>query len=297
MVQEQSIDMELAESCVQAFSTASGMGCEFCDQNGKLLASGGYSCDVCSVCTGTGISKQDCKRLHSFTAKASEREDGKYLYECPLGLSCITSAVPGPEGQLRRLTAGPFIMEEPQDFRDYDLSGVMGLDPQTVDAIMGRMGQIPYIEPRRVNAFSQLLVYSAAFLSEADQRSEDYLARIEEGTVSAWAKANRIDPAATVKLVNNYMEENFGKDISLLDIAKHAGMTTSYLCRLYKRERGITVNAYLTRLRVEKSKDLLSAGVPIAETAKRCGFSDQSYFTKVFRQVEGTTPLRYKKKT
>ena len=296
MAQVTGIDMELAEGCVQAFAAASGMGCELCAPDGTVLSASGYCCDACDVCCGTGISKHDCKRLHSFTAKASEREDGKYLYECPIGLSCITSAVPGSNGDLNRLTVGPFIMEEPQDFRDYDLSGVMGLDPQTVDAIMGRMGQIPYIDPKRVNAFSQLLVYSAAFLSEADHRSEDYLTRMEEGTVSAWAKANRIDPAATVKEVNSFIEENFGRDISLLDIAKHAGMTTSYLCRVYKREQGTTVNAYLTQVRIEKSKAMLSEGVPIAETAKRCGFSDQSYFTKVFRQLEGTTPLRYKKK-
>ena len=296
MAQEHGVDIELAESCVQAFSTASGMGCELCAPDGKVISASGYSCDICEVCSGTGVSKQDCRRLHSFTAKASEREDGKYLYECPLGLSCITSAVPDQKGQLNRLTAGPFIMEEPQDFRDYDLSGVMRLDPETVDAIMGRMGNIPYIEPRQVNAFSQLLVYSAAFLSAVDRSSEDYLAHIEEGTVSSWAKANRIDPSAMVKNVNDFIGENYSKDISLLYIAKHVGMTTSYLCRLYKRERGITVNAYLTQLRIEKSKKLLSEGVPISETAKRCGFSDQSYFTKVFRQTEGTTPLRYKKK-
>ena len=297
MAQELGIDIELAESCVQAFATASGMGCELCGPDGNVTAASGYSCDACGVCSGTGISRQDCKRLHSFTAKASEREDGKYLYECPMGLSCITSAVLDKKGQLCRLTAGPFIMEEPQDFRDYDLTGVMGLDPKTADEVMARMGQIPYVEPHQVNAFSQLLVYSAAFLSEVDRKSEDYLARIEEGTVSAWAKANRIDPGAMVKLVNEYIEENYAKDISLLDIAKHAGMTTSYLCRLYKRECSTTVNVYLTQVRIEKSKELLSAGVPIAETAKRCGFSDQSYFTKVFRQVEGTTPLRYKKRS
>ena len=287
--------MELAEGCVQAFAAASGMGCELCDPDGTVLSASGYCCDICNVCSATGISKQDCKRLHSYTAKASEREDGKYLYECPLGLSCITSAVPGPNGELNRLTIGPFMMEEPQDFRDYDLSGVMSLDPQTVDAIMGRMGQIPYIDPKRVNAFSQLLVYSAAFLSEADRRSEDYLARIDNSAVSAWAKANRIDPSATVKAVNTYIEENYGTDISLLDIAKHVGMTTSYLCRVYKREQGTTVNAYLTKVRIDRSKVMLAEGVPIAETARLCGFSDQSYFTKVFRQLEGTTPLRYKK--
>ena len=72
-------------------------------------------------------------------------------------------------------------------------------------------------------------------------------------------------------------------------------MTTSYLCRLFKRELGITVNAYLTKVRVEHSKELLKTEEAIADIARLCGFSDQSYFTKVFRQSEGVTPLKYRK--
>ena len=287
------IDIELAESCVQALGDASGTGCELCDPDGNPAAVSGFSCDVCEICAGTGILREDCKKLHAFTAKASEREDGKYIYECPLGFSCVTSAVPAASGRLFRLTLGPFLMEDAQDFRDYDLKG--DISPALVEKIMDRMRVVPYMDPKRVNAFSQLLVCSAAFLSAADRKSEDYLTQLEEGTVNAWAKANRIDPSGMVRLVNEFIEENYGSDISLLDIARHVGMTTSYLCRLYKRECGTTVNAYLTQVRIERSKALLADGVAIAEAARLCGFSDQSYFTKVFRQIEGTTPLKYKK--
>ena len=293
-MQSPKLSTELAESCVQAFYTASGIGCELCSSSGSIIASAGLSCGTCDVCKASGISREDCKRLHAFTARASEKEDGKYMYECPLGLSCVTSAVLTGNGSVR-LTAGPFLMEDKEDFRDYDLASVTGLAPEVIEDIMRRLEPVPCIEPQKVNAFSQLLVYSAAFLSASTRSGGDYLEDLEEGAVSAWEKANRIDPAKTVERVKAFVERNYGKDISLLDIARDAGMTTSYLCRLFKRELGITVNAYLTKVRVEHGKELLKTEEAIADIARLCGFSDQSYFTKVFRQSEGVTPLKYRK--
>ncbi len=293
-MQSTDLNTELAESCVQAFYGASGIGCELCTADGSIIASAGLSCGVCDVCSASGISREDCKRLHAFTARASEKEDGKYMYECPLGLSCVTSAVLTGENSVR-LTAGPFLMEDKEDFRDYDLAGVPGLAPEVVEDIMRRLEPVPCVEPQKVNAFSQLLVYSAAFLSASTRSGGDYLTSLDEGAVIAWEKANRIDPSKTVEKVRAFIEQNFSKDISLLDIAKDAGMTTSYLCRLFKRELGITVNAYLTKVRIDHSRELLKTDEAISDIARLCGFSDQSYFTKVFRQTEGVTPLKYRK--
>ena len=286
---------DLAESCVQAFFQASGIGCELSGQKGEVIASAGYSCDKCTLCKSTGISKSDCVRLHAFTAKASEKEDGKYMYECPLGLSCITSAVFTGGTLDRRLTIGPFLMEDRQDFIDYDLVGMMHLEAPVVADISAHLDVVPVVEPQKVSAFSQLLVYSAAFLSTSSSSEGSYLANLDLGTLKAWETENRIDPSETVKMVTSYLEENYSKDVSLLDLAKYVGMTTSYLCRLFKKEQNTTVNAYLTRVRIEKSKELLKTDAAIADIAQMCGFSDQSYFTKVFRQTEGMTPLKYRK--
>ena len=294
-MQTSSLAADLAESCVQAFFQASGMGCEFCGPKGEVIASSGYSCSICDICSATGISKGDCARLHDFTAKASEREDGKYMYECPMGFSCITSAVLTEGASGKRLTIGPFLMEDRQDFVDYDLTQVMHLDEKTIQSISSKLDAVPVVPPQTVNAFSQLLVYSAAFLSTSGKSGGDYLSDLDSGSLRAWEAENRIDPSETVARVSGYIEENYGKDISLLDIARFAGMTTSYLCRLFKKETNTTVNACLTRIRIEKSKELLETDESIADVAKKCGFSDQSYFTKVFRQTEGMTPLKYRK--
>ena len=58
----------------------------------------------------------------------------------------------------------------------------------------------------------------------------------------------------------------------------------------------LTVNGYLTALRIEKAKELLKAtDKSVAEVARLVGFNDYNYFIRVFKKTVGTTPLSYKK--
>ena len=64
---------------------------------------------------------------------------------------------------------------------------------------------------------------------------------------------------------------------------------------MFRKETGQTISAYVSHIRIEKSKALLrQPGVPIAEIAGLCGFEDQSYFTKVFKNVTGETPQQFR---
>jgi two-component system response regulator YesN len=72
-----------------------------------------------------------------------------------------------------------------------------------------------------------------------------------------------------------------------------------YLSKLFKRETGETFKHYLTRLRVEEAKNLLrrSAGIPVAEVARRAGFGDNArYFCTVFRKCVGQPPAEYRRR-
>ena len=286
--------IENAEECVQSVSVLSKAGCELCGAEGNVIASFGNCCSACSLCEGTGIRKSDCTRLHAFTAKASISEEGMYIYECPLGLSCITSAVAGNSGELMRLTAGPFLMEDVDDFVAFTLRDGLKLPNENIDVIVQKIDTVPELEPAEVNAVSRLLVYCAAYLGGL-QSGTDYISSLESYAINEWESANRVDSSGVMKKAVSYIEEHFSDEIRLSDVAEYAGVTTSYLCRLYKKQTGNTVNSQITQLRIEKSKKLLTEGVSISEVSRRCGFTDQSYFTKVFKLVEGVTPLKYRK--
>lgn len=80
---------------------------------------------------------------------------------------------------------------------------------------------------------------------------------------------------------------------SLGDLARAAGHGRFHTLRLFREAYGLPPHAYRTQLRVEMAKNLLARGVSIADTAQETGFSDQSHFTRVFREHTGATPNQY----
>lgn len=93
-----------------------------------------------------------------------------------------------------------------------------------------------------------------------------------------------------------YMNQHLQDDISLDDVANAINLSPTYFSRLFSSEMGTTYIEYLTMIRVEESKKyLVDTKQNISDIALRMGFSDQSYFSKVFKKVEGITPGKYRK--
>ncbi|MCK9478849.1 MAG: helix-turn-helix domain-containing protein [Firmicutes bacterium] len=95
----------------------------------------------------------------------------------------------------------------------------------------------------------------------------------------------KIDAA---KKAIKYMEENYCKNISTDCIAKNAGFSKSYFCRMFKETTGYTVISYLNYLRCTNAKRLFSTGrYLISEAAFLSGFNNFSYFSKTYRRYMG----------
>jgi AraC-like DNA-binding protein len=79
----------------------------------------------------------------------------------------------------------------------------------------------------------------------------------------------------------------------LEDLSKVSGLNKYTLLRNFTMQRGITPYQYLSTIRVDKAKKLLQAGVSPMETALQSGFTDQSHFTRFFKNFIGLTPKLY----
>lgn len=92
-----------------------------------------------------------------------------------------------------------------------------------------------------------------------------------------------------------YVREHYEADLTLEDVASAVHISPYYLSHLFSEELGITFVEFLTRTRVEAAKKLLAdPRLTIQQIARKCGYSDASYFTKVFKKVEGRTPTQYR---
>ncbi len=93
----------------------------------------------------------------------------------------------------------------------------------------------------------------------------------------------------------DYILENFNKNISLQSAADHIGLTPNYLGRLFVENIDETFTDTLNRIRIEKAKELLcNLKLPVYIIAKRVGFSNATYFIRVFKRIIGCTPGEYR---
>jgi len=97
------------------------------------------------------------------------------------------------------------------------------------------------------------------------------------------------------QMAKRYICSNYQNKFSIKDICSDIGCSKSTLITAFKKEYDITVNDYITEVRLgEAVKMLAGAEMSIGEIAIRAGFSDQSYFSKVFSSKYGIAPSEYK---
>lgn len=89
-----------------------------------------------------------------------------------------------------------------------------------------------------------------------------------------------------------FIEKNYAEDISIDDIAKNAGISVSTCLRLFRTVLDTTPVQYLISYRLQRASEELrkADGRTIAEIAYTCGFSDASYFNRLFRRTYAITP-------
>lgn len=99
-----------------------------------------------------------------------------------------------------------------------------------------------------------------------------------------------------IKLAIKNINENYKNKISLKTVADHLHTNPSYLSSLFKQEMGVTFTDYLNQVRINRSCELLAnTSLSLIDVSFQSGFDGQSYFTKVFRKIKGTTPKDYRK--
>lgn len=90
---------------------------------------------------------------------------------------------------------------------------------------------------------------------------------------------------------NNYADT----ELTISKLADIFGFSRKYLSAVFSQNMQINFTDYLTKVRIEKAMEMLEKKkCSVGELARKCGFSDPFYFSKVFKKVTGVPPSRYK---
>ncbi len=86
-----------------------------------------------------------------------------------------------------------------------------------------------------------------------------------------------------VSKVKNYLDLNFKQRVCIESVAAMVHLNRNYLSRLFRRETGMSMQTYLTHLRMRQAKEFLSSGMTVGEAAAALGYSDQFIFSKAVK--------------
>lgn len=106
-------------------------------------------------------------------------------------------------------------------------------------------------------------------------------------------RANAEPP--TIARARAYIEDHQHEELSLNRVAKAVNMSSYYFCKMFKKAAGITFTDYVSRVRIEKSKNLLlNPNLRVSEIAYEVGFQSLTHFNRVFKNILSQSPTAYR---
>jgi AraC-like DNA-binding protein/ligand-binding sensor protein len=98
-----------------------------------------------------------------------------------------------------------------------------------------------------------------------------------------------------IRRAKEYIQQHQTDELSLGQVARAVNTSTFYFCKMFKKYTGINFTDYLSRVRIEKSKNLLlNPNLRVSEIAFEVGFQSLTHFNRVFKKVLGQSPTEYR---
>lgn len=143
---------------------------------------------------------------------------------------------------------------------------------------------------KTIPLFNQLKPQKTSIMEQ-----EIYLMDLIDTACSAVQEDRQDRYSRPFKFVDQYVHSHMEQPLSVESVAKIIGLNTKYFSQLCKSYLGATFVEYLTNVRMEKAKQLLSEGtLSVKEIAETTGFLDGNYFSRVFRNYYGKTPSSFR---
>ena len=152
-------------------------------------------------------------------------------------------------------------------------------------------------------SYSEVSVYVSDFVGKINEENssegayEHVSLLLDQVMATLFPEATKgnNDKIVTQK-VTSYIQNNYNTGLTLEEVASYVNMNPTYLSRFIKKQLGSNFSDYVNNIRVEYSKEYLENGsYSIIDIALMMGFTDQSYYSKVFKKYAGMTPGKYRR--
>lgn len=172
---------------------------------------------------------------------------------------------------------------EPYYAKQHQFCSRLRLQPEDFSSIKKLLAEMIYEHTKKADGWQTLLY--AKFLQ---------LCTILSRLYQDYGK-NHGDDVVKLATAVAFIEKNYCSDISLSDLAHMTGYSERQFHRLFQSAFSTPPSQYITNLRLQKAQLLLkNSSQPIGEISWSCGYSDQNYFSRIFKKNTGLTPTEYR---
>jgi len=281
----QVMQLPVAREYQAAFQSATGLRLRFLDAVG-MADMERVSGPFCGLAGPNNTRPVSCPRKVRLLQRASF-DDGTVI--CVCCIAAVTEVVvPVLMGQCHvgSVVVGPFCLRAPTAGDHHTLAARWrernpGGNPAALRKHDQALHALPVANAKRYRAAMVLARTFAQYLAECGNRM-------------LLESATRRSPL--LQRIDRELGGIQGETLTLRELGQRVGMSPFHLCRVFKREAGMTLTQYRLRRRIEAAKALLlNRHRRICEAAFEAGFESLPHFNRVFRRQVGCTPTQYRR--
>ena len=317
------LDIPLWEKVQDQLAKLTGTAIITIDLKGIPVTKHSCRTDFCSVIRENPVSRKRCYRCDALAGLEAVRAGEPYIYLCHCGIVDVAVPVMVGDKYLGAVMFGQ--VRIPNDDTDAkverlvnEISSFQAEEEDARHDLLEMYNRLPEMEYKRIVEIANLInsiveyivdraiknrnerqTYDWLLNMDIDSPSKQYIQELKDPSitkpVSTEPQKNTIRKDSPLYPAISYIEAHPTETVTMKQMAMLCHLSESYFSRLFSKEMGENFGSYVSRLKIDLSKELLrSSKLSVAQIAKKVGYNDTSHFIRLFKRFEGVTPTVYR---
>lgn len=246
------------------------------DANGRDIQLSGGHCEFCRLINATAEGHARCEGCDMKASEASFSSREPYSYRCHAGLCETVIPVFDSSEPVALLVFGQLLDDAPVKLQWEKSAKTLDWYKGDMDELKAAYFALRQMSRRDMEAYAEILQAVASYIGR-------------EGIIVATERTD-------VQRLEEYLDKHYTEKLTLRKISADLCIGTTKLCAIAKKmSGGSTLMHIIATRRVEEAKRLLvKSDESISAVAEKVGFTDYNYFTKIFKNITGVPPRRYR---
>lgn len=283
-------NLDIIQPVLDSFSTLNQLWLKFVSCTGEYIFT--PQKPQSAFCRFIRAHPEGFKRCRATTIRCANLNPNKFhLFTCHAGLIILAVPLHSEHGPLGALATGEIRLNPNWNENNEILK-------RTKDLNLNKEKLLKLFNEITIKKHEEILVFGNALyaISNCFLKLGTAFANLDHET--SFTKYPLSRSQQLIQQAITHISQNYMKQISLEEVAKHVHVSPTYFSYLFSHEQGLTFSDFLTKIRLEKAKELLRNEplLSIFQISQQIGYEDANYFSRVFKKVFGIPPSLYRKK-